>query len=232
MPANKFHQVVLDFPVKTFLGKEDFFIASSNKAAVTLIESLPAGFHAALLYGSKGSGKTHLSHLFSEIVEEKKNEPAFSMDAKDLNLASVESVLAGKRFVILENIIPTPDQEALFHLINGTKNQNGFLLMTSEKPYGQWGLSLPDLVSRMKAVPSAEILEPDDGLMSAVLVKLFSERQLNVPPEVIAYLLKNMERSFAEAIRLVKAADELSLAEKRPITIPLVRQVLMPLENR
>jgi chromosomal replication initiation ATPase DnaA len=63
-------------------------------------------------------------------------------------------------------------------------------------------------------------------MMEAVLVKLFADRQLVVAPDVIAYALRRMDRSFAAVRHLVATADKESLAGKRPITIPLLKTII------
>lgn len=88
--------------------------------------------------------------------------------------------------------------------------------MTAERSFVKWGLSLPDLTTRLKAVPSVAIGAPDEGLLSALLLKQFADRQLTVAPEVISYLTKNMERSFKAVSFVVRRADELSLERKTP----------------
>ena len=119
----------------------------------------------------------------------------------------------------------------MFHLLNAVKSLNGFVLLTAERPPAAWGLTLPDLMTRLKALPCIEIQPPGEMLMQAVLIKQFADRQLKVAPEVIAYLLKNMERSFRVASFITRRADELSLAERRAVTIPLVRRVLLEIKN-
>jgi len=112
------------------------------------------------------------------------------------------------------------------------KAENGFVLMTSETAPSGWGLTLPDLITRLKALPCVRIEPPGDTLMQAVLVKQFADRQLSVAPEVIAYLLKNTERSFAALSYVVQRADELSLEKKQAVTVPLIRRVLDERESR
>ena len=100
------------------------------------------------------------------------------------------------------------------------------MLITAQTPPARWGLTLPDLASRMQGSALVSLAAPDDALLAAVLVKLFSDRQIAVEPGVIGYLTDRMERSFAEAGRLVEALDRAALSEKRRITKVLARQVL------
>lgn len=64
-------------------------------------------------------------------------------------------------------------------------------------------------------------------LLGAVLVKMFADRQIQISEEVLNYILPRMERSFAMARNLVEKTDQLALAEKRPVSVPLIRHVLM-----
>src|SRR5439155_20205658 len=117
-------------------------------------------------------------------------------------------------------------ERPLLHLLNLIVDQRGYLLLTAPRPPVRWATALPDLRSRLLAMPSVEVMPPDDALIGAVLLKLFADRQLTVGEEVVIYMLHHMERSFAAASRLVAALDAAALAAQRRITVPLVRQVL------
>ena len=118
------------------------------------------------------------------------------------------------------------NDEAFLHLYNRVAEAGGTLMLTAETAPSRWPLKLPDLISRLRAAPVAAIGRPDDALLGAVLVKMFSDRQLGVAPEVIAFLLLRMERSFAAAGSLVALLDRRALAEKRALTVPFVRSVI------
>ena len=117
-------------------------------------------------------------------------------------------------------------EQALFHHLNRIHGAKGRLLLIGDIPPARWPVSLPDLRSRLGAVPVAEIGLPDDGLMAALLVKLFDDRQIHVGADVIRFLTARMERSFAAASSVVEAIDRRALAAGRAVTIPLVREVL------
>ena len=117
-------------------------------------------------------------------------------------------------------------EAALFHLHNLTLANGMALLLTGATPPARWGMALPDLASRMQATAITTIEPPDDALLSAVLIKLFADRQLTVAPTLIPYLVARMERSFAGAQDLVAALDQAALSQGRAITLPLAALVL------
>jgi chromosomal replication initiation ATPase DnaA len=75
------------------------------------------------------------------------------------------------------------------------------------------------------------IASPDDRILEAVLLKLFSDRQLEVGIEVIQFAITRMIRTFAAAEKLVHTVDRTALATKRRVTIPLLREVFETMEN-
>ena len=105
------------------------------------------------------------------------------------------------------------------------KEQQSSSLMTMAVPPSHLSFCVPDLSSRLRSSQAIGIDAPDDALLSAVIVKLFSDRQVTVSPEVLRYILPRMDRSFKAAKTLVEKADGLALAHKKPISIPLMREV-------
>ncbi|MBY0431678.1 MAG: DNA replication protein, partial [Rhodospirillales bacterium] len=174
---------------------------------------------ALVLHGPEGCGKTHLAHVFAA------RTGAVIIRATDLGLSD-PPVLLENAAVVVEDADTGVDERALFHLYNAAKEAGRKLLITAQTAPSRWGLRLPDLRSRLSAAQQTAILPPDDTLMTALLVKLFTDRQLRVGPEVISYLMGRMERSFHAARQVVAAADALALAERRQVTVPLLRKVL------
>ena len=219
-------QLVLDLPHREALGAEDFLVSSSNAAAVEFIDRWPDWPHPALIViGPRGSGKSHLAHVW----QLRSSAALIAADAlTDADVAGLEDNSA----LVVEDIDRgCADEQALFHLINRSRESKLSVLLTSQDPPGELAFEIPDLRSRMRALPVAELQPPDDALLKAVLVKLFSDRQLNVEPAVVDYLSLRMERSMEEASRVVEAIDRLALAMHRKVTRPLAATALANLAS-
>jgi len=117
-------------------------------------------------------------------------------------------------------------QESLLHLYNWTREQGGYLLFTAKSHPKNWNISLADLSSRMLASHAVKIKSPDDDLLQALIIKQFVDRQINISKEVLHYLLPRVERSFDAIQKMVHDIDQLSLVEKKKITIAIVKRVL------
>lgn len=210
-------QLTLDFPVRAALSAEDFLVAPPNAEAVRCLDAWPDWPGPFLVvHGEAGCGKTHLARVF---MAQSGAEPLALAD-----LASTPVINA-----VLEDLdgpFTATEEEALFHFYNRVLDGGGSVLVTAERPPAEWEIGLADLQSRLKAAQAVGVGAPDDALIAAVLVKQFADRQLTVEADVARYAVDRMERSFTAASRLVAAVDTLSLAEKRRITVPLVRRVL------
>lgn len=220
-------QLAFELGHRPALAREDFLVAPSNAAAVALIDSWPNWpGHAAALSGPADSGKTHLA----EVWRDRSN--ACRLTGADLDLADLPTIVAAGA-ALVEDVDGLSDagERQLFHLFNLMREEAGHLLLTAREAPARLNLRLPDLASRLKAMPHADLGVPDDALLAGILVKLFADRQLRPGETVIAYLVSHMERSVAMAHDLVSRLDQASLSGKRAITVPLVVETLQGLGN-
>lgn len=202
------------------MGFEDFLVSGSNEAAVDLVDRWPDWpVGAALLCGPAGSGKSHLANVW------RLRSNAVVVTAADLAVECVPD-LAAAGAVVVDDLPSLADEAALFHLLNLVREQRVSLLLTSAVAPGELPFRLPDLRSRLKALPFAAISAPDDALLRAVLVKLFNDRQLHVEPHIIDFVLVRMERSMSAAELLVREVDRQALALQRRVTRAIAAQSL------
>jgi chromosomal replication initiation ATPase DnaA len=213
-------QLALALPHAESFAREDFLAGPSNEAALALIERFPDWpARAVALIGPEGSGKSHLAALWAN------SAGARFVAARALGMANLASALATGALVV-EDMIPGQfDERALFHLINLAR-EDAHLLLTAQTAPAGWTVSLPDLTSRLRAIPLVTLSPPDDALLRAVLVKLFADRQLAVDESLVAYLATRLERSFAAARAAVATLDREALRRKRPVTRVLAAEVL------
>lgn len=220
-------QLALPLPSRPAQGREDFYVTTANALAVAQVEGWQIWpERKLLLIGPYGAGKSHLSQVWARLTG------AAVLMAADLSDADIPALAEGHVCVEgLENIAGDDAAEAaLFHLHNLVLAQGHALLMTARKPAAQWGVVLADLQSRMMGTQAVQIDQPDDGLLGALLVKLFSDRQIVPAPEVIPYLTRHMPRSYLAAQQIVDLLDKSALGRPKGVSRHLAVEIISQLE--
>lgn len=216
-------QLPLDLGYQPSLTRDDFLVSPCNQIAVHWIDRWPQWpTHALVLIGPAAAGKTHLGRIWSGFSGAEVIAPS-AVDETLLQGGAPEHMVIDQADLLVGD---RAAEEVLFHLYNQTKAQGRSLLLTMRAAPFALNFTVPDLASRLRSALTIGIEEPDDELLSAILVKLFRDRQLHVTDDVIRYLVPRMERSFAAAQDLVDRADRTALADKRGITVPFVRKLL------
>lgn len=209
-------QLVLPLEIRSAQGRADFIVAPANQRAVAFLDSYPHWpAPAVALFGPAASGKSHLAAVWAD-----------KAGATVLEAAQLESGIPAGPLVV-ENVTAGVAEAPLFALLErGTP-----LLLTAQLPPAEWpekfALALPDLVSRVRALLAFALWAPDDALLMGLAVKLFADRQVQVPENVVTHMIRSLERSPAAIRDFVARADAVALAEKRPINISLIRDLLI-----
>lgn len=216
-------QLTFDLGHDPALGRAAFFVGPSNALALAALDQWPSWPNRRmLLVGPSGSGKTHLAAIWAEDLGARRVE-GFTLPQADLTALAKGPVVVENA----EDLAGERGREAsLFHLWNLMGETGKPLLITTALPPRDWGLTLPDLASRLQSAPITRLDPPDDGLLSAVLVKLFADRQVTVDPSLIAWLLPRMDRSIAAARDIVARLDQASLQRRTGITRSLASEIL------
>lgn len=218
-------QIPMRLSHRTARGRDDFFESASNRLALDALDHWrcwPVGRMS--IAGPRGSGKSHLLHVWAE------ETGAAILRPEDLAGADIPGLCA-RGAVALDDgdglAKAGPEAEAaLFHLHNMMAEEKGALLLAGREPPARWGAKLPDLASRLAAMPLTRIERPDDHLVAAVALKLFADRQMRVrvsAPETLAALAGT---DLSDLERLVERIDRAALAARAPVTGALVRKVM------
>lgn len=220
-------QLAFELGHRPALGQADFIVTASNRDAVAWLDRWPDWPAGALaIHGPAACGKSHLVAVW------RSRSNARSLTADDLSGDALVTHLEAVGHLALDDAEAKlaaggrAAEEGLFHLYNALHARGGSLLLAATRPPAHWRLELPDLASRLSALPAIAVGQPDDALIGAVLGKLFADRQLSVDRQVIDYLAFRMERSFQAARDLVAALDTEALARGRAITKSLAAEVL------
>ena len=203
------------------LTRDNFLEGPANAAGLALIDAWPEWpSRTMLLTGPEGSGKSHLAAIWAEAAG------ARSTTAHALTPANVPAALATGALVV-EDLKPADfDERALFHLLNLAREDQAYVLITARVPPVSFEIELRDLRSRLRAIPVVSLLEPDDQLFRALIVKFCADRQLAVDESVVGYLATRIERSYAAVRRAVDLLDREALSLGRPVTRALAAEVL------
>jgi len=214
-------QLTLDWPCEPSYAREDFLAAACNADALRAILAWPNWpSRLLMLVGPSGSGKSHLGAIWARAAAARVVAAERLADAPFAEFAAASALL-------VEDADRVGGQEAaLFHLLNLTRESGADLLLTARGAPDGWGLKTADLLSRLRLAPIVSLGAPDLELTTAVLFKLFSDRQLVVDPSVVAYVALRIERSLAATQAIVAALDREALARGERVTRAMAAELL------
>ena len=217
-------QLTIDMPKRTALNREDFLVNDRNKSAVEFIDNFyKKPIKLGILIGPKGCGKTHLVNVLCNSL--KGIDWSFlSSENKDIyNIFNKNDVIIIED---INNFNSKQKEEFLFHSINLSREFNKSLLLTSSLKVSKLNFKTLDLVSRLEAMNTAFIEEPDDTLMEALIIKLFNDRQLLVKPNTVNFLMQRIERSYLGISEIIELIDKVSLSQKKSVSVKLIKTLI------
>ena len=217
---NNLNQLLFKFNYKQNFNYDDYFVSKSNFFAFQLIEKWPKWEKNILnIYGEKFSGKTHLVNIFLKKYKGKK------IDANELDDDHLKEFKLHEN-IILDDFNNTKDERLLYTLFNLIDSDNKYLIINSFLPINEMNFKLEDLKSRSKNCLFAKIDNPDDELMFAIILKNFSDRQIDIDKKLIDFIIKRIDRSYGKIYEFIYKIDELSLKKKKPIDFKTIKELL------
>ncbi|MBN8480186.1 MAG: DnaA regulatory inactivator Hda [Xanthomonadales bacterium] len=206
------------------------FVVGANAATLALVEELAAGRGDSTLFiaGPAGSGRTHL--LVAACVAA--GAQAQRAQYIDLAVQPAATIRAfhGTDLLAVDNVDAIAGngeaEHALFDLHNRARADGTRLLAAASLAPGRLGLALPDLVSRLSAFTQAGLVALDEPTRREVLRAEAGRRGIGLDEAVIDWLFAHHARDLASLMRLLAKIDEATLASRRRVTVPFLRDLL------
>ncbi|MEM1045986.1 MAG: hypothetical protein AAGL24_07535 [Pseudomonadota bacterium] len=225
-PSSQPEQLLFAFPVASASGRDDFLVGAGNEDALALVDAWPDWpAPVNLIVGAPGSGKSHLVDIWAARAE--------ALVGRDRFLAGdvLDALSAGRPVALELGDAVGLDETGLFHILNAARQTAAGLLLTARRDVTRWPLSVPDLISRMRALPPVVLGAPDEIMMQQIMVKLFADRQTAIDASVLSYAVMRLERSFRAANLFVHHCDEIALRLGRKITKQVAAEALRTLDK-
>ena len=213
-------QLILKFPSHQAYKKEDFYVSPSNQEAYDFINSWPKWIKRTVnIFGPSGSGKSHLASIL------KSKTSCLQIETKKLS-DEIFFKFKAKEALIIENLDRKVSEKLLFSLWNIALQDNKYLLITSKEPINSFKFKLRDLTSRVTSSLIIGINLPSDDLISVILAKNFSDKQIKVEKKHIDYIIKRIDRSYEKISQFILTLDKYSLKKGSPFSLKLIKEVL------
>ncbi len=214
-------QLVFKFPFKVKYFSQDFFVSNSNFKAYKLIESWPKWPDKYLnIYGPSGCGKTHLSNIFLKKIK------SHLVNADEFDIQEIMSNIQNRDCLIIDNYKNNINEKEFYSILNLLKQSNKYLIINSHFPIRKEKISLKDLRSRFESFIEIGIDLPNDELLRVIISKFFSDKQIDISPNISEFIIKNIERSYDKVFKFLKNVDDLSLSSGKSININLIKKVI------
>ena len=223
-------QIPLPVHLRDDATLENYLPAGEGDALLGTLGQLQSGREQSMfLHGIEGSGKSHLLQACCHLLP----ESSLYLPMGALSTYAPQEVLAGAegmRLVCLDDlqqVVGMPEWErALFNLFNESRERGHALLLAADVTPRNLDISLPDLQSRFSWGVVYHLAAPDDERRCEILQFRARQRGLELPVEVARFLVNRVPRSMDTLLELLDQLDRASLAQKRRLSIPFVKQIL------
>lgn len=214
------NQLILDIRPDTPPGFDNY-LPGPNAEALAAVSDHAAGKTqepVLFLWGEVGTGKSHLLRAWCRATGA---APVAPLPEPPHALVVVDDV----------DRLDGEDQIRLFSLINAAREGDGRVLATGPVPPAQLidlpGLNFrPDLATRLAQGLVFRLHPLSDADKRAALCVRAESRGLRLPDEVVRYLLTHCRRDLPHLLTLVDLLDTHSLSLKRPVSLPLLKEIL------
>jgi chromosomal replication initiation ATPase DnaA len=200
---------------------ETLVVAEANADAAKLLTGWRAWPGGALaLAGPRGSGKTHIALAWALEAGARQVSPHASPD----DAAAIFRESGGRLFI--DDADGERDEAMFWRILDMARAQAGAVLLVGAEAPSSWSVDLPDLRSRLAALPVARLREPDEALMEVVLRRICREQFIQLSDDAARYLVRRLPRTFAAARSWAAALDAELVRGARPVSMAGAKRAL------
>ena len=221
-------QYPFDFAIQTELLFSNFFSSPANEPLLHFLQDFARSTERlCYLWGTRGSGKTHLLQALCQDVDRAVYIPLQQMlEYGPHTLDGLEAL----DMVVLDDLQSVAGQiaweEKLFELFNAIDASGGRLCFAATDVLAQLPLQLADLRSRLQLCVSYEVVENEDAAKALIMRLRAEQRGIELKDEVMQYIMLRNSRNLHDLMAVLDKLDTLSLAEQRRVTIPFVKEIM------
>ncbi len=206
------------------------FLPNGNEELVAALSDIaaPNATSGCWLWGAAASGKTHLLQAVCERAGDRSVYVPLSVlaDAGPDLIDGLES----RELVCIDDLHRVAGraawERALFKLYNGLIASGGQLVVAATMAPRECPVQLPDLASRLSALPTYTVQALADTDRAKALQLRAIHRGMELPDETASYLITRSRRDMASLYKLLDTLDQEALRAQRRLTVPFVREVL------
>ena len=225
-------QLPLHFEFRANQTFDDFFPGSNQEVINHLIKSLEGnGERLIFLWGQSGQGKSHLLQACCHQAQSQQlSSFYFAFSAFELPDSVMLSGLDKLDIICFDNIQHIAGnpiwEQAFFNFFNLHRDQDHTLILSASCPPNEIAFQLPDLKTRLNWGLTLKI-QPlcDEERISALIFKA-GQMGFEISPQVGHFLLTHYDRDLSSLWVLLTKLDRASLAAKRKLTLPFLKQIL------
>lgn len=196
-------------------------VSEANRDAARLLTEWRAWPGGALaLVGPQGSGKTHLGLAWALEAGARQ----LSAQAAPEDAAAIFRAAQGRVFI--DEADKSPNAEMLWRLLDLARTEAGAVLLAGQTAPRLWPASIPDLASRLAALPVARLHEPDEALLEVILRRVCREQFIHLSDKAAKYLVQRLPRTYAAARQWAAALDTELTRGAKPVTLAGAKRAL------
>jgi len=209
---------------------ENYFVAGNLQVSSRLQSLDKNNGELIFVWGSSESGKTHLAQALCNQFDSTSSSAVYLPLDNEQLMPEILNGMSSMDLVCLDNIDAIEGnagwETAIFDLYNNIKMEGNSLVMFGSSAPNQMLIQLADLSSRLAAMEVYKLVSLDEQQKISFFQQRAENRGIEITDEVASFVLSRHSRSVTDLIDLLDLIDHSTIALKRRVTIPLIKEIV------